>query len=217
MRLLRANGYVSKPHIGGIPDARTSLNRKRIIAQMESIVIPEIEKLEGYTMTEFIDYLSELIKKHDPTGVGINLIINPNLKPVGALIAGVPGGGAVPAIDPATGLPIAPVGGNGPIVGGAAFNPDDVKIVGLKNKLRGLTVAQIIEAVTQAYDTPIQYVVLNHGVMFISMPADQVGLVNRNFRFNPNALGSGQPPAGGIPIPTVPGRPAGGRLTGPIP
>lgn len=245
MRLLQRSGYISKPHYNGIPDtqaiyleaSRTSVNRMSILERMRSIVIPEIKELEGYTMTEFMTFFDGIIRANDRTGVGINLIINPNLTPGGASVSGAAGGGAAaggapapggaagaPAIDPLTGLPVAgglpgapggapgagggidPVtglpiqgqpgggnagGGNGPSLGGGAFNPDDVKIVGLKTKMKNLTVSQIIEAVTQSFDTPIQYVITDHGVMFLQKPANQVGYFTRRFRLNPNAFSQG--------------------------
>lgn len=237
LRLLRAGGYIAKPHYNGIPDtraiyeeaSRTTVNRKSLKERMGAIVIPEIKELEGFTMTEFMTYLDDAIRKNDPTKLGVNLIINPNLTPGGASVTGggaaaavapAPAGGAVaPAIDPATGLPLAggapgmpaaggidPVtglpiqgqgagnaggGGNGPSVGGSAFNPDDVKIVGLKTKMKGLTVLQIIDAVTQSFDTPIQYVIVDHGVMFLQKPANQVGYFTRILRLNPNAFSQG--------------------------
>ena len=182
-------------------------------------------------MSEFMTFMDGIIRANDPTGVGINLIINPNLTPGGATTTGAAAGGGAaggapgagggagaPAIDPATGLPMAgapggapaaggidPVtglpiqgqvggnagGGNGPSLGGGAFNPDDVKIVGLKTKMKLLTVAQILEAVTQSFDTPIQYVITDHGVMFLQKPASQVGYFTRMFRLNPNAFSQG--------------------------
>ena len=243
MRLLQQGGFIAKPHYNGIPDtramylqaSRSTVNRGSILERMRSIVIPEIKELEGYTMSEFMTFMDGIIRANDPSGVGINLIINPYLTPGGATITGAAAGGGAaggapaagggagaPAIDPATGLPMAggvggapggapaaggidpvtglpiqgqvggnAVGGNGPSLGGGAFNPDDVKIVGLKTKMKFLTVSQILEAVTQSFDTPIQYVITDHGVMFLQKPANQVGYFTRMFRLNPNAFSQG--------------------------
>lgn len=200
-RLLEQHSYFAKAHYNGIPDVRAigvqanrnSVNRASVLERTRSIVIPEIQELEGFTMTEFMSYFDDIIRANDPTGVGINLIFNPHLPPSGANAAGNAGGVAAgaPLIDPNNGLPFPMAGGFLPGAPGAAFSPDDEKIVGLKIKLRNLTVLQIFEAVTQSFATPIQYVITDYGVVFQQKPADQVGYSTRRLRVTPNAFSQG--------------------------
>lgn len=205
-RLIKANG-----------DSRirkaAPINRAEILRRLNSIVIPEMKALEGYTMSEVIDFLNTRILENDPSRLGVTLIINPFLGTNSGnnLVAGA---STVPQIDPATGLPIVvaspqalpqpvidPVTGlavqtqNAPPVasaGTAIFNPDDIKIIGLKNKIRGLTAFQVIEMITQSFDSPIQYIIMDYGVVFFSKPASQAGNFSRVFRVNSSIFNQNQ-------------------------
>ena len=89
-----------------------------------------------------------------------------------------------------TGLPVGVQGGGGNPGGplGAmtiAFNPDDVKIVGLKEPLKGMTARQVLDAVTMSFDTPIQYFILDYGVVFTEKHDDQREFFSRKLRLNP--------------------------------
>lgn len=201
-RLIKANG-----------DSRirkaAPINRAEILRRLNSIVIPEMKALEGYTMSEVIDFLNTRILENDPSRLGVTLIINPFLGTNSGnnLVAGA---STVPQIDPATGLPIVvaspqpvidPVTGLAvqtqdapPVVsaGRAIFNPDDIKIIGLKNKIRGLTAFQVIEMITQSFDSPIQYIIMDYGVVFFSKPASQAGNFSRVFRVNSSIFNQNQ-------------------------
>ena len=168
----------------------TSQTRSSVTASLRSIVIPEMRELEGYTMTEIIDFLDAKIKEHNPN---INLIVNPFLN---QNIPNIATNAVAPPvqIDPVTGLPmqepIAPNINNPAKV----FNPDDIKIIGLKNKLRNLNALQLIELIAFSFDTPVQFTITNYGVMFFPLPADQAGQVSRMFRIRPNIFNSRPPP-----------------------
>ena len=160
-------------------------------------------------MSEVIDFLNTRILENDPSRLGVTLIINPFLGTNSGnnLVAGA---STVPQIDPATGLPIVvaspqpvidPVTGLAvqtqdapPVVsaGRAIFNPDDIKIIGLKNKIRGLTAFQVIEMITQSFDSPIQYIIMDYGVVFFSKPASQAGNFSRVFRVNSSIFNQNQ-------------------------
>ena len=179
IRLLRKNAIEA-----------TSQTRSGVSATLRSIVFTEIMELEGYTMTEVLTFLDSKIKEYNPN---INLIVSPSLNQNVPNI--VPNAVAKPVqIDPVTGLPIEePIAPN---INNPAkvFNPDDIKIIGLKNKLRNLNMLQLIEIITLSFDTPVQYVITNYGVVFFPLPADQAGQVSRMFRIKPNTLSNGTPP-----------------------
>ena len=183
IRLLRKNAVVA-----------TSQTRSGVAAILRSIEFTEIMELEGYTMTEVLTFLDSKIKEQNPN---INFIIGSSLNQNAPNIA--PNVVAQPVeVDPLTGLPIqgAVPNVNNPNVNNqrVAFNPDDVKIIGLKTKLRNLNMLQLIELVTLSFDTPIQFTITNYGVVFFPLPADQAGQVSRMFRIKPNTLSNGTPP-----------------------
>ena len=102
-----------------------------------------------------------------------------------------------------TGLPVVGQNGGGNPGGplGAltiAFNPDDVKIVGLKEPLRGMTARQVLDAVTMSFDTPIQYFILDYGVVFTEKHEDQREFFSRRMRLNPSWNMSPLSPSPGI-------------------
>ena len=176
----------------------TSQNRTGISATLKSIVIPEIE-LEGRTMAEVLAFLDSKIKEHNPN---INIIV------IQSVPNTAPNAVAPPVqIDPLTGLPILnPVAPN---INNIFINPDDIKIVGLRGKLRNLNILQIIELITLSFDTPVQFSVTNYGVMFFPVPEDQAGLVSRMFRVKANILG--MPALGGSEMNQRPNTPGLGR------
>ena len=195
---------------GGIAPIKTPpKNKKEIRETLRSIIIPELQQLEGYTMSEFVDFMGAKILESDPLKSGVTLIINPFLgKKAGenmttnALAAsgvdpvtGMPANGQG-AIDPVTGLPVqAQEVPRGVPMDLTIFNPENVKIVGLRNKAYGLTALQILDMVTQSFDFPIQYAIMDYGVVFFSSPVDKTRDFTKTFKvspktFNQNAEGS---------------------------
>ena len=182
--------------------AATSQTKSAVSATLKSIIIPEVS-LEGYTMTEVIDFLDSKIKEHHPN---INLIVIQSVPNTAPNVVAPP---PVQQFDPITGLPIQGV--IAPNINDAVkvFNPDDITIVGLKGKLRNLNVLQIIELATISFDAPVQFSVTNYGVMFFPLPEDQAGLVSRMFSVKGNIFGT-PPTLGGskmnkTPINNTPG------------
>ena len=101
----------------------TGPGRQAIIAKLDKIRLDNVS-YEGLPLSEVLRNLSEQSKLRDPERKGVNFLINPNPDRSGQPVAattttgygGEPGGGypgaypgaaATPAIDPATGLPIA--------------------------------------------------------------------------------------------------------------
>jgi hypothetical protein len=164
----------------------TGQTRSAVAASLKSIIFPEIRELEGYTMTEVIAFIAEEIKKHNPN---INLIINPNLNQISPNIAPNIVAPPVAQIDPVTGLPMQelPIPNIDPLK--KTFIPEDVKIVGLKNKLRNLNALQLIDLICLQFDSPVQFLITDYGVVFFPTPANQVGLSSRALRLNTRVFG----------------------------
>jgi len=274
---LSQSGYFAKPHYNGVPDPVATRNvmmrgrnRKQIAQKLRNIIIPRLDNVDNFNMTDIVQVLSSLIKANDPDGVGVNIIINPYLSPGspnnqgsgGAGQGAGQGGGAAGGaggVDPLTGLPTGAGGGMGmggsgvqvdpttglPVGGGAggaiepaggglpggvgglpggvgglpgmgggampgmgggaipgmggggaggggaitaAFMPERVQVRGLTGALYNLTAKQVLDIVTMSFDYPIQYVILDQGVVFVQKPASQQGYFTRTFKLNPSAV-----------------------------
>ena len=152
-----------------------------------------------------------------PMGGGTGGMIDPNTGlPVGGGGApgGFPGGGAGPGMAPGLpgaggglpgaggGLPgagggLPGMGGGLPGMGGGApgggatptgaFDPETVKLRGLTKEMNGMTAKQVLDIVCMSFDTPIQYVVTDQGLMFLQQRPELWGTVTRTFQMNLNS------------------------------
>ncbi len=181
------------------PVAHTSKGRSLILQKLESIKIPEINALEGFSMTEVIDLIDKLTKKNDPASEGLNFIINPNITNTltrggGAAPQPPPGGQppvVPPMIDPNTGLPIPQAPGPQAPATPGSIDPGTVKIKGLTTPLRNLTLAQLLDAVTKSFDTPVKFTIEDYAVVFTHKAPENQDIFTRTFRINPNTFQQG--------------------------
>ena len=142
-----------------------------------------------------------------PAGGGASPQIDPVTGlPISAPVGGAPGvPGGVPGAP--AGLPGAPgglpgMGGGLPGMGGGlpgagggapssamqgAFDPDQVKVNGLNSPMFNMTAKQILDVVAMSFDHPIQYVVLDQGIMFFQQDPKFAGTVTQTFRLNLNS------------------------------
>ena len=107
-------------------DNRTRM-RAMLNSKLNSLVIPELNGLDGFTMEEAVEALETAFRTNDPEKTGFQMFINPYVDPGGVPIQNTGGGGGGPAgggpagpgggvggLDPTTGLPM----GAGPAMGG---------------------------------------------------------------------------------------------------
>ena len=92
-------------------------------------------------------------------------------------------------------------GGGGSAMKGA-FDPEVVKVNGLGSPMVNMTAKQILDIVTMSFDHPIQYVVMDQGVMFFQQDKKFAGTVTQTFQLNLNSrtlqqLGLQTPQLGG--------------------
>ena len=128
LQVLLQSGYIAKPHYNGVPDPVATRNvmmrgrnRKQIAQKLRNIIIPRLDNVDNFNMTDIVQVLSSLIKANDPDGVGVNIIINPYLSPgsrpitkaaeAPGRVAAQGGGGGAGGVDPLTGLPTGAGGG----------------------------------------------------------------------------------------------------------
>ena len=103
---------------------------------------------------------------------------------------GLPGmGGGLPGMG--GGLPGMGGGGQSTAMKGA-FDPEVVKINGLGSPMVNMTAKQILDIVTMSFDHPIQYVVLDQGIMFFQQKKEYAGTVTQTFQLNLNTRTLGQ-------------------------
>ena len=129
--------FIATPGSNRATSGEPVRGRMALMQKLATIVVTEIGSadsgLNGFSMTEAIETLNKVIQRRDPEGVGVNIIINPNLtNSFGApqhnnnnnnntpQNPGAPGPNGA-AIDPLTGQPI---NGGGPPAPGGGGNPN---------------------------------------------------------------------------------------------
>ena len=174
----------------------TGPGRQAIVAKLDRIRLDTVS-YDGLPLSEALRDLAKQSQLRDPERKGINFLINPNPDLSGQAAApqpegfggrgggGVLGGAGAPAIDPATGLPVAnaaPAAGEAVDVG--AFI---VKIP----KLEDVRLADVLDALVLVSDHPIKYSVEDFAVVFSAKGAESPQLFTRIFKVDPNTFYSG--------------------------
>ena len=95
IQLLTGNGFTARSYYNGVPDlssreASQVRTRDVIKRKLQTIKLPPMGQdgkgFDGMNMSVVLKYLEDEIKKFDPTGTGISLVINPYIDPVGRLL-----------------------------------------------------------------------------------------------------------------------------------
>jgi hypothetical protein len=81
----------------------------------------------------------------------------------------------------------------------------------MKSPLVNLTAKQVLDLVTMAFDSPIQYVVVDQGIMFLQQDKKFAGTVTQTFQLNLNTRTLAQL---GLPVPSFGGSGKGGSGKG---
>jgi beta-lactamase regulating signal transducer with metallopeptidase domain/LysM repeat protein len=120
-----------------------------IEAKLKQMVLEKVQ-IDGLPLSEVLKYLSEQSSKLDPSKIGVNFLFNPN-----AIATGYP---PTPgAVDPATGLPLAP-----------AMESVDISTVTINFNLplRNVNMKDVLDAIVKVADHPIEYTVEDYAVVF---------------------------------------------------
>ena len=131
------------------------------ISRGRQIIMGKLDRIrldkgwDGLPLSEVIKDLGNESRKRDPDKRGINFIINPNVST------------AAPAIDPATGLPIA---------SGAPAEPVDVgaTLIKINPVLTDVSLADLLDAIVKVADHPIKYSIEDYAVVFSVKSADNL-------------------------------------------
>jgi type II secretory pathway component GspD/PulD (secretin)/tetratricopeptide (TPR) repeat protein len=171
--------------------ARTNLvhtgsGRQVIMSKLDRIHIDAI-KYDNLPLPEVINNLADLARARDPDKTGINFLVDHQAP------ASAPS--AVGAIDPATGLPVAPLPTEQADIGSV-----NVRITPGLNDVR---LADVLDAIVLASDKPIKYSVLDYAIVFSLRGPELASLETRTFRVDPNTFRQGLQSVEGIPFANV--------------
>jgi hypothetical protein len=158
-------------------------------------------QIEQLPLSEVLKYLSEQSCKLGPSKTGVNFLLNPNAGQVATGYPPFPG-----AVDPATGLPLAP-----------AVESVDIStvMINFNLPLRNVNMKDVLDAIVKVADHPIEYSVEDYAVVFSPKPnlgsattggartgTGMPQLTVRTFRVNTNTFVSGLEIAFGIKLAT---------------
>ena len=104
---------------------------------------------DNLPLSEVVRHLIDETKKRDPEKKGINFLVDPNSPAPSAVTA---------AIDPVTGLPIAP----------ATLEAVDIRGVQVKIEpaLTNVRLVDVLDAIVKVADRPIRYSITDYAVVF---------------------------------------------------
>ena len=188
----------------------TGPGRQAIVAKLDHIRLEKFSTSDsGVPLIEVIKQLAEQAKLRDPDRKGINFLINNNPDLSGAPLAaqqtalGVQGGGgfggarfggggaapATGALDPNTGLPVAPAAETT-----ATTEAPDIGSYIIKIPDPGLSdvrLADVLDAIEMVADHPIKYSIQDFAIVFSQKNPQTQQLFMRTFRVDPNTFYSG--------------------------
>lgn len=164
--LPQPNGYARTNMV------HTSRARQLIFSKLSRITLNEM-KFESKNLSEVIKDLFNESQKRDPDRLGLNMLLAPNIDiPV-----------PVPQLD-ANGQPIpTPAADSAPLL-------SDV-IINIPTPLRGVTLAEMLDAIVKVADRPIKYSVEDYAIVFSFRSREPEQLFTRTFKVDPNAFRQG--------------------------
>ena len=152
----------------------TSKYRQAIKSKLDRIVIQDTPPFDGLALSEVVKYLREESIKRDPEKKGINFIVN-------SIVDGVQAAATV-TFDPNTGTSTPSAPQELP-----DLNSAQVKIP----TLSGVTLAQLLDAISKSTDQQIKISIEEYAVVFTRKSPEQPQIFTRTFRVNPNTFISG--------------------------
>lgn len=174
--------------------AFTSINaaetRQGVLNKLDSTFIEKAGSLDGFTMPEILEVLSDF------SGNKVNFMYMPHLgenRTVERPVIPV----STPPIDPITGLPnvLFPQVATNALPAGLQMHPIPDRLAevmprirGVRIKLRNVTLKQLLDITTMSFDKPVQYIVTDYGVIFIPRKKNAPILFNRTYQINPRRL-----------------------------
>ena len=169
-----------------IVTAAAPSNRREVVKQLNQIVIPNMGNLQGFNMTEMVEILGNL------SGNKINFIWIPHLVATQEKSPQT-NTNSFPAPQPARPLN----GGNvfpNNNVGGvqqlpvAKKNVEPVMKVFVAGELKNITLKQAVDFTTMSMQPPVQYMIMDYGIIFYPRTKSETHMPTRVFRLNRNSF-----------------------------
>jgi type II secretory pathway component GspD/PulD (secretin)/tetratricopeptide (TPR) repeat protein len=167
----------------------TTKGRQNILSKLEQIHLDV--KYNGLTLEEVVNNLKELAAARDPDKTGVNFLINRQ--------TASPGAGAPGAIDPTTGLPVAPLPTE-------AVDIATAITIKISPGLTDVRLEDALDAVTKSADKPaniagnLSYSVDDYAVVFSIKSTEPVQMYTRTFHVDPNTFRQGLEGVGAVPF-----------------
>lgn len=141
----------------------TSTGRQTIMRKLDQIRLDRVQ-YDNQSLDQVLQALSEEVKKGDPDGQGINLLLNPSPDYQG------------PTIDSNTGLPLGPTG----------EEPMDLSAirVTIEPALTNARLADVLGAIVAVASRPIKYSVVDYAVVFSPKAPDLPELHIRSYNIH---------------------------------
>ena len=183
--VLKLNGYLPKEKAWRPPAngdwlsmtnfVRTGTGRKVIFSKLSSVRLDQVSWPDGLPLSEVLRVLSLQTKLCDPDRKGINFTFQTNAPAASAAAASA--GGAT-TIDPTTGLPEA-------TPAGVAVDPSSINV---KLTLTNMRLGDVLDAIVLVADHPIQYSILDDGIVFSTRVSNSAPLETRTFKMDSNVF-----------------------------
>ena len=154
--------------------AHTSKGRQSIKSKLDRIRFPEVV-FEGLPLGEVLKSLRDESKRRDPDQVGINFLFNPHVNATAAAPLVNPNDASAAVFAPAP---------------AAAVDLNSVT-VHLNPALTDVRLADVLDAIVQVSDQPIQYEIQEYAIIFSPKAPEAVSLYTRTFKVNPNTFQQG--------------------------
>ena len=148
---------------------RTSPGRKDIVDKLNRIRFDQVSWPDGLPLSEVLRNLSDQTRLRDPDKKGINFTFHTNAPAASAVTASADG---TTAINPITGLPEAT----------SADVAVDASSINVKLTLTDIRLADLLDAIVLVADHPIQYSILDDGIVFSTRGSNPAPLETRTFK-----------------------------------
>ncbi|MCF7708713.1 MAG: hypothetical protein K9N52_07430, partial [Verrucomicrobia bacterium] len=178
------------------PFARTNLvhtgpGRQDIQSKLGKIILDEVQ-FERMPLSEVVLYLSEQSVKRDPTGEGINFMINSELDAgvMSMIASGGAGGDAYgQSSAPAYGAQQQQQGQFQPQM----YEPPDLRqtVITIDPPLRNITLGNALDAIVKSADSPIKYTIEEYAIILCPRTIEAEQLHTRTFKLDPNTFVQG--------------------------
>ncbi len=166
--VLKLNGYSPKEKAGGKPVnrdwlsmtnfVRTGTGREVIFSKLNRIRFDQVSWPDGLPLSEVLRNLSDQTKLRDPDKKGINFTFHTN----------------APAASAAT------ASAGGEVVDASSIN--------VKLTLTNMRLGELLDAIVLVADHPIQYSILDDGIVFSTRDSNSTPLETRTFKVDANVF-----------------------------